>query len=86
MLTDKSLYFSAHAINIGRQECKIELKDIVKVEIALNLLISQHLVVYTNSDSHRFVVYHGKDWVASIKNAVAALNENSEGLRNFLQQ
>lgn len=82
MLTDKNLYFQAHGINVGRRECKIDLKDIVDVKIALNLLVSQHLVVYTNSDSHRFVVFHGKDWVESIKKAVSALEQqkNSAGL------
>ncbi len=88
LLTNKSLYFSAHKINVGRKECKIALKDIVKVEIALNLLISQHLVVYTNSDSHRFVVYHGKDWLENIKKAMVALEEEKKSgdLKNFLQQ
>ena len=81
-LTDKNLYFSAHALNVGRKECKINLKDIVDVKIALNLLISQHLVVKTNSDSYRFVVWHGKDWLAKIQDAVAALNEE----KHFLQQ
>ena len=75
-LTDKHLYFSAHALNIvGRKECKIALKDITNVKIALNLLISQHLVIYTNSDSHRFVVYHGKDWLKNINDAIAALEK-----------
>ena len=81
-LTDKNLYFSAHALNVGRKECKIALQDITEVKIALNLLISQHLVVKTKTDSYRFVVYHGKDWLAKIQNAAAALNEE----KNFLQQ
>lgn len=76
MLTDKNLYFQAHDINVGRRECKINLKDIVDVKIALNLLISQHLVITTNSDSYRFVVFHGKDWVKNIKNAIANLDKN----------
>jgi len=75
LLTDKHLYFSAHALNVGRKECKIALKDITNVKIALNLLISQHLVIYTNSDSHRFVVYHGKDWLKNINDAIAALEK-----------
>ena len=77
MLTDKNLYFQAHDVNIGRRECKIALKDIVDVKVALNLLVSQHLVVKTNSDSHRFVVFHGKDWVKNIKTAMEALEKNS---------
>lgn len=77
MLTDKNLYFQAHGVNVGRRECKIDLKDIVNVEVALNLLVSQHLVVKTNSDSHRFVVFHGKEWVKNIKNAMAAIETNS---------
>ncbi len=77
LLTDKNLYFQAHDVNIGRRECKIALNDIVDVKVALNLLVSQHLVVKTNSDSHRFVVFHGKDWVKNIKKAMANLEENS---------
>ena len=76
MLTDKNLYFQAHGVNVGRRECKIDLKDIVNVKVALNLLVSQHLVVYTNSDSHRFVVFHGKEWVKNIQNAIANLDKN----------
>ena len=81
-LTDKNLYFSAHALNVGRKECKIDLKDITDVKIALNLLISQHLVVKTNADSYRFVVWHGKDWLAKIQDAVTAIKDE----KTFLQQ
>ncbi len=76
LLTDQNLYFRAHAVNVGRKECKIALSEIVEVEIALNLLISQHLVIYTNSDSHRFVVFHGKQWLENIKKAMANLIKN----------
>ena len=70
LLTNRNLYFSAHQVNIGRRECMIDLNDIRDIKLALNLLISQHIVIYTKSDSHRFVVYHGQEWIDAIKAAM----------------
>lgn len=75
LLTNQSLSFSAHGINIGRKECKINLIDIKDVQVALNLFISQHIIVSTEKDTHRFVVYHGKDWVKNIKEAMRHTEE-----------
>lgn len=71
LLTNKSLSFSAHAFNVGRQEAKIDLKQITDVKVSANLLISQHIRVTANGKSHKFVVYHGSDWVQKIKEAIA---------------
>ncbi len=70
LLTNRNLYFKAHQVNIGRRECTIDLNDIRDIKLALNLLISQHIVIYTKSDSHRFVVYHGQEWIDAIKTAM----------------
>lgn len=75
LLTNKSLYFSAHEINVGRKEQKLDLKDITNVELGINFLISQHLLITANGDKHRFVVYHGKDWLQKIKEAIAKIDE-----------
>lgn len=78
LLTNKSLSFSAHGINIGRQQTKIELDDIVDVHVGANFLISQHIIVKTQTASHRFVVFHGKEWVEKIKNAIAHIGESDD--------
>lgn len=75
LLTNKSLSFSAHVINVGRKEKKIELKDITDVELGTNFLISQHILITENGKKHRFVVYHGKEWVQKIKEAIAKKDE-----------
>jgi DNA-directed RNA polymerase subunit RPC12/RpoP len=75
LLTNKSISFSAHGINVGRQETKIELGEITDVRVVANLLISQHIIVTTNKASHRFVVYHGKEWVEKIKYAIDHIEE-----------
>lgn len=71
LLTNKSLSFSAHAFNVGRQETKIDLKQITDVRLAANLLISQQITVTANGRTHKFVVYHGSEWVQKIKEAIA---------------
>ena len=75
LLTNKSLSFSAHAFNIGKQETRIELKQITDVKVSANFLVSQCILVTANGKSHRFAVYHGKDWVQKIKDAVAKYEE-----------
>ena len=71
LLTNKSLSFSAHAFNVGKQETRIDLKQITDVKLSSNLLISQQILVTANGKSHKFVVYHGKEWVQKIKDAIA---------------
>ncbi len=74
LLTNKSLSFSAHAFNVGRQETKIELNEITDVKVGANLLISQHILVTAKGEAHKFVVYHGNEWVQKIKEAIANYN------------
>jgi len=75
LLTNKSLSFSAHAFNVGKQETRIDLKQITDVKVSANLLVSQHILVTANGKSHKFVVYHGNDWVQKIKDAIAKYEE-----------
>ena len=67
LLTNKSISFSAHALNVGRLEAKIELDEIVDVYLYKNYFISQQIIIDTNDSSHKFVVYHGQTWVDKIK-------------------
>lgn len=71
LLTNKSLSFSAHAINFGRQEVKIDLKQITNVKVSADLLVSQHILVTANGKAHKFLVYHGSEWVQKIEEAIA---------------
>ena len=75
LLTNKSLSFSAHAFNVGRQETKIDLKQITDVKVSANLLVSQRILVTVNGKAHKFVVYHGNEWVQKIKEAIANYND-----------
>lgn len=45
------------------------LKDITNVELTANLLVSQHILVSTSTQKHKFVVCHGKEWVVKIIDA-----------------
>lgn len=78
LLTNKSLSFSAHAFNIGRQETRIDLKDITDVKVVLNLIVSQHIVAATEEEEHKFVVFHGKKWVENIREAIEHVDEPEE--------
>ena len=73
LLTNRSLCFSAHSFNVGRQETRIDLTRISDVYVGADLLISQHLIVKADGKTHKFVVYHGNDWVQKIKEAITAL-------------
>ena len=78
LLTNKSLSFSAHAFNVGNQETRIELNQIEDVKLGANMLISQNIIVTTNEKKHKFVVYHGKEWVEKIKEAISNYSENQD--------
>lgn len=71
LLTNMSLSFSAHAFNVGRLETKILLHDVTDAKVMSNMLISQKIRVTANGERHDFVVYHGSEWVARIKEAAA---------------
>lgn len=75
LLTNKSLSFSAHSFNVGKKETRIELNQITDVKVVANMLISQHILVTTNTGSHKFVVYHGKEWVEKINQAITSYIE-----------
>ena len=75
LLTNKSLSFSAHAFNVGKKETRIDLNQISDVKVGTNMLISQHILVTANGKTHKFVVYHGKEWVEKIKQAISDLSE-----------
>ena len=78
LLTNKSLSFSAHGINVGRKEVSISLNDVTNVELGANMLISQHILVSTATEKHKFVVYHGKEWVEKILEAKQHVNDYVE--------
>ncbi|MFM9413549.1 GRAM domain-containing protein [Peptococcus simiae] len=68
-LTDRKLYFRPHSVNFDISSYTIPLDTITNVYQSRNLLISQHIIVDTLDESHKFVVYRGKAWVAAIKAA-----------------
>lgn len=78
LLTNRSLSFSAHGINVGRKEVSISLNDVTNVELGANMLISQHILVSTETETHKFVVYHGKEWVEKILDAKKHVNDYVE--------
>lgn len=78
LLTNKSLSFSAHAFNVGRKETTIALKDITDVKVGANFLVSQQILVIANGETHKFVVYHGKEWVQKIRDAINNYEEKNE--------
>ncbi|MST55775.1 hypothetical protein FYJ74_06985 [Pyramidobacter sp. SM-530-WT-4B] len=82
LLTNKSLSFSAHGLNIGRKEAKIDLRDITDVRMSANFLISQHIIVSTSNSSYKFVVHHGKEWVEKIKDAITHAEKFDERAGN----
>ena len=91
LLTNKSLSFSAHAFNVGRRETRIDLNQITDVRVSANLLISQHILVTANKKKHKFVVYHGNEWVKKINDAIAKYDEHEELIckpqaNNYIQE
>lgn len=76
LLTNKSLFFSAHAFNVGQKETSISLSQISEVKVGTNHLISQQLLITANGKKHKFVVYHGDKWVQAIKDAMSAPAED----------
>lgn len=93
LLTNKSLCFSAHGFNVGKKETKIELDRITDVKVSANMPVSQHILVSTREKSHKFVVYHGSDWVRKIKEAMAEqeaqnspIPQSKAGDGNYIEQ
>ena len=69
LLTENNLYFSSPHTLLGKNEVCIPLKSIISVQQTSNFGISQTVTVVTNEKKNRFVVFHGKDWVAAIEKA-----------------
>lgn len=74
LLTNQRLIFCAHVLNINPNlYWEISLKDVDRVELVLNLLISQRIKVFdVKGTETTFVVYGGKNWIAEIE---CALNQ-----------
>lgn len=75
LLTNQRLIFCAHALNINPNlYWEINLKDVDRAELGLNLFISQRITVFNvKGNETTFVVYGGKTWIAEIE---CALNQN----------
>ncbi len=69
LLTNKGMYFSAHALNVGVKSVSIQLSDVIDVKMSANLFVSQRINIVTTKGSHSFTVYHGKEWIARILEA-----------------
>ncbi|MBE6573272.1 MAG: SHOCT domain-containing protein [Ruminococcaceae bacterium] len=80
LLTNKSLLFSAHHFNVGRQEACIPLRSVTNARVRFNFLISQDIEIKTETENHYFLVYHGKEWVRLIKEAIANLEDEPDDL------
>ena len=72
LLTNERLIFLAHAVNINSNLLlSIDLKDIIDLRIATNLLINQIIAVKDNLQKEtKFVVYKGKNWIKLINEEI----------------
>ncbi|MBQ4470589.1 MAG: SHOCT domain-containing protein [Synergistaceae bacterium] len=70
LLTKSNLYFTSHKVFQAKTDLKINLLDITSVNQELNLFVSQHISIHENGNSHRFVVYGGKEWINMINAAI----------------
>ena len=78
LLTDTSLSFSAHALNVGRKEARIELVQITDVATIDDLPLC--ILVKTNIERHLFVLHAAKkrdEWIRKIKLAVSDAKRSS---------
>lgn len=66
VLTNTTLYFEAHALNVGKKECEIDIEDIVEIRSGF----LNNLVVETKSGTQTFVVNGKKDWINAINSAI----------------
>lgn len=68
MLTERSLIFKPHVLNVRRKEFSIPLKDIVAVERrnSLGVIKNGFGVILRDGTSHRFVVYGREEWIEAI--------------------
>lgn len=68
MLTERSLIFKPHVLNVRRGLLSIPLKDIVAVERrnSLGVIPNGFGVVLRNGTSERFVVYGREEWIETL--------------------
>ncbi|AMB98584.1 hypothetical protein AWM75_00620 [Aerococcus urinaehominis] len=70
ILTDHSLYFVPHHLNLDIKVYQIPLHTISQVELIEDMKISQHIMVTTTEDRYVFVVYKGQSWLEDIQKAL----------------
>jgi len=72
LLTNQRLIFCAHALNINPNlYWEIGLENVYRVELGLNLLISQRIKIFdTKGNVTTFVVYGGKAWLEELERAL----------------
>jgi hypothetical protein len=65
MLTERSLIFKPHVLNVRRKELTIPLKEVVAIERrnSLGVIPNGFGVVLRDGASERFVVYGREEWV-----------------------
>ncbi|MCH5172408.1 MAG: SHOCT domain-containing protein [Erysipelotrichales bacterium] len=79
LLTNKTLSFSSHTFMQSKTDVVIKLEDVDSAIVSSNSLISQTITVTANMKKHKFVVYHGKEWVTMILNEKLKLgNKNNQ--------
>ena len=79
LLTESNLYFSSHTFAQGKTDVCIPLSSVLSVQQTSSFGVSQTITVATNDKNYKFLVYHGKRWVAAIENAK---NENIAPAKN----
>ena len=62
ILTNNTLYFEAHKLNVGKKETEIKLEDIEDVRTGF----PNNLIVITNNGKEVFAVYKKKEWLSEI--------------------
>lgn len=71
LLTNNSLIFEGHALNVGRKYACIPLKDITDVQLTTKICKLQHLLITTSEETHKFAVTNADEWKESIQKAIA---------------
>ncbi|MGE8036841.1 PH domain-containing protein [Lysinibacillus sp. NPDC093692] len=72
LLTNQRLIFCAHAINLNPNlYWEVSLEDVDRVELGLNLFITQRIHVIDDGENETiFVVYGGKNWISELEHVL----------------
>ncbi|MFE3573856.1 PH domain-containing protein [Lysinibacillus sp. NPDC059133] len=72
LLTNQRLIFCAHAINLNPNlYWEVSLEDVDRVELGLNLFVTQRIHVFDDGENETtFVVYGGKHWLNELEHAL----------------